>query len=378
MADHENDDADQRPAAANGGGPRQGGPRQGGPRQGGPRQGGPRRDAPRRDGPRRDGRQGERERGGQRAGRQQGRGAGGAPRAGGRRDDRGSREQGRDARRDDRRTDRAGRPERAEPRIPEEVTGHELDRQVRGELGTLSRENAKQVARHLVMVFQLLDDDPKAALEHAVAAQRRAGRVGLVREAAGIAAYRAGEYEHALRELRTARRLTGSQQQLPLMADCERGLGRPERALDLAAGPEVRQLDRAGQLEMLMVAAGARQDLGQPESAVVLLQVPELTRRGAPGHARLLSAYADALAAAGRQSEAEDWLRRAAAADTAGETGAASRLGLAGPDDDLITDLLEGDEDADGQGEETADTVDETVGGADGQHATEAPTDDRR
>ena len=33
----------------------------------------------------------------------------------------------------------------------------------------------------------------------------------------------------ALRELRTYRRITGRDDQLPLMADCERGLGRPER-----------------------------------------------------------------------------------------------------------------------------------------------------
>ena len=228
-----------------------------------------------------------------------------------------------------------------EPPVPDAVTGRELDKHVRAELGTLSKENATQVARHLVMTFSLLDTDPAAALTHAMAAQRRAGRVGLVREAAGLAAYRAGEFEQALRELRTARRLTGSQDHLPVMADCERGLGRPERALALAAGPEAKQLDREGQLELLIVAAGARADLGQHESAVVMLQVPELTRPSAVGHARLASAYADALAAVGRHEEATEWLRRAAAADPDGETGAAERLGLGSGDDDEITDLLE-------------------------------------
>jgi hypothetical protein len=215
------------------------------------------------------------------------------------------------------------------------------------------------------MTYSLLEDDPKAALEHAAAAQRRAGRVGLVREAAGLAAYRAGEYELALRELRTARRLTGSQVHLPVMADCERGLGRPERALELASSPEVKQLDRAGQIEMLIVAAGARQDKGQFDAAVVMLQVPELTRaRGPqPAIARLMSAYADALEAAGREDEAQTWLRRAAAADVDGLTGAAERLGLDVHDGvhGEVVDLLGDDPD---DGTETADGEDQPKGGS--------------
>lgn len=240
-----------------------------------------------------------------------------------------------------------------EPALPEDVTGRELDRHVRGELGTLSKENATQVARHLVMTFRLLDEDPATALQHALAAQRRAGRVGLVREAAGLAAYRAGDFEQALRELRTARRLTGTQEHLPVMADCERGLGRPERALALAAGPEANSLDRQGQVELVMVAAGARLDLGQHEAALATLQVPELRKPGAVGHARLLSAYADALEAAGRPQEAREWLERAAAADVEGETGAAERLGIG--DEDVILDVLDdvADENGGGPGHET-------------------------
>ena len=233
------------------------------------------------------------------------------------------------------------------------MTGAELDRQVRGELGTLSRDNATAVARHLVMTARLLGDDPEAAYAHAMAAQRRAGRVGLVREAAGIAAYQVGRYEEALRELRTARRLTGSSEHLPVMADCERGLGRPERAIELAATPEARELDRAGELELLMVCAGARQDLGQLEAAVVMLQVPELRAQLRSGsvesrvtRARLMSAYADALAAAGRTAESRTWLEKAADEDDSAVTGAAERLGRYG--DEYIVDVLDDDDDDDG------------------------------
>ncbi len=197
---------------------------------------------------------------------------------------------------------RAPRP--VEPPLPEDVTGKELDADVRRDLSGLSGENATAVARHLVQVARLLDDDPALALEHARAAQRRAGRVGAVREATGLAAYRAGEYEEALRELRTARRITGSQEHLPVMADCERGLGRPERALDAAAGPAADALDRAGRIELAIVVAGARRDLGQADAAVLELRLPELTASVPPGlresQARLQEAYDDALAAAGR------------------------------------------------------------------------------
>jgi len=192
-----------------------------------------------------------------------------------------------------------------EPQVPDEVTGTELDKDVRRDLGALAADNATAVARHLVMVARLLDEDPARALEHARAAQRRAGRVGAVREAAGLAAYRAGEYEEALRELRTARRLTGSQEHLPVMADCERGLGRPERALEAATSPAAAQLDRAGQIELAMVVAGARGDLGEHDAAVLELQLPELTGTVPPhlreAQERLREAHDDALVAAGRR-----------------------------------------------------------------------------
>ena len=161
------------------------------------------------------------------------------------------------------------------------MTGSELDAPLRRELAGLAKENATTVARHLVVVGLLLDEDPETAYAHAMAARHRAGRVGSVREVAGVAAYRAGRYDEALAELRAARRITGSPAVLPMMADAERGLGRPERALALAASPEAATLDRAGRVEMTIVAAGARRDLGQTAAAVLALQLPELRARGA-------------------------------------------------------------------------------------------------
>lgn len=211
--------------------------------------------------------------------------------------------------------------------IDEDVTGRELDNEIRAELSALSGPAAAAVARHLVMAQRLLDDDPDRAHEHALAARRRAGRIGVVREAAGVTAYRAGRYADALSELRAARRMTGSAEYLPMMADAERGLGRPQRALDLSHDPAVTGLDTSGRVEMLIVAAGARGDLGEFEAAAVSLQVPELRSSAREGWvARLRYAYADALLGAGRRQEAARWFARAADADDDGETDAAERV----------------------------------------------------
>ncbi len=88
----------------------------------------------------------------------------------------------------------------------------------------------------------------------------------------------------ALSELRTARRITGSNIHLPVMADAERGMGRPERALELAHSPEARSLDADAKIELLIVESGARNDLGEHEAAVVVLQIPDLdTKKAQPG-----------------------------------------------------------------------------------------------
>ncbi len=205
------------------------------------------------------------------------------------------------------------------------------------------------------MAGRLLDTDPNTAYQHAMAAAQRAGRVALVREAAGLAAYAAGEFEVALRELRAAARMSGQHDLLPVMADCERGLGRPERAIALAASPEAARLDRAAQVEMRIVAAGARRDLGQVEAAVVTLQCRELSSAAdAEWVARLRYAYADALLAAGRRSEAITWFERAAQADAEGLTDADERLAeLSGV---VFVDLESGEDVADLEaGEDVAD-----------------------
>lgn len=216
----------------------------------------------------------------------------------------------------------------------------------------MSKENAEGVAQHLVMVARRLEEeDYPAALAHAETVVRRAGRVPAAREALGFVAYRMGDYARALTEFRTVRRLSGSSHLLPLMIDCERGLGRPERALELLRSPEARGLGPEDQIEMLIVGSGIRRDMGQPQAAVLALQssVEGPTR---PWSGRLYYAYADALLEAGRESDAREWFARAAIADEEGLTDAGERVdeldGVAVVEesdaDDLSADDLSGDD----------------------------------
>lgn len=239
------------------------------------------------------------------------------------------------------------KPKLPEPRIAEGVTGKELDRSVHQQLRTLSKENAEGVAQHLVMVAALLEaEDFEGAEAHAETAVRRAGRVPAAREALGLVAYRKGEWARALSEFRTARRLSGSSHMLALMVDCERGLGRPERALELATSPEAKTLAVEERVELAIVVSGIRRDLGQLEASRQALEIPQL--RGTarkPWSARLAYAYAEAVLSLGQDEEARTWFARATAVDEELETDAADRL--AELDGIILTDLLDGEDDAD-------------------------------
>ena len=213
------------------------------------------------------------------------------------------------------------------PPLADSIVATALDPAARRDLGGLQKDLAEAVARHLVAAGSLVDEDPQAALAHARYARRRASRIAVVREAAGIAAYHAGEWAEALAELRAARRMGGGPGHLAVMADVERAMGRPERAIEVARGPEARELARDTQVELAIVVAGARRDLGELDAAVVGLQIPELDpARRDPWSARLFYAYADNLLAAGRESDALQWFVHAMDADADGETDADARV----------------------------------------------------
>ena len=213
------------------------------------------------------------------------------------------------------------------PPIPPDIEANQLAPEIRRELSTLDRATADAVARHLVAAGELIGDDPEAALSHARAARARSGRIAAIREAVGIAAYHCGDWAQALAELRAARRMGSKSPLLPLVVDCERGLGRPERAIELARGSEAAELSGDEADELRIVAAGARADLGQLEPALTILSTPQLdpTRSGTTA-ARLFYAYAETLLRLDRAGEALQWFLHAAAADIEGVTDAEDRV----------------------------------------------------
>ncbi|GAA1330124.1 MULTISPECIES: hypothetical protein [Brachybacterium] len=220
-----------------------------------------------------------------------------------------------------------------EPEIPAGITGAELDKEIRGELRGLSKETAERVSQHLVAAFALEEVAPEVSQEHARFAARLGGRVGVVREMNGILAYRAGDYSTAVRELRTSLRITGRTDVLPMIADAERGQGRPERALDIAASDEAAGLGVDASIELMIVVAGAYADTGDVETALRTLDIPALRHKvNGRWQVRLWVAYADLLELAGRGDEAHRWLVLAADADTEGLTDAGERLGRPAPE----------------------------------------------
>ncbi|MFJ4252165.1 primosomal protein [Microbacterium sp. NPDC090003] len=264
------------------------------------------------------------------------------------------------------------RPRFDEPQIPEEVTARDLNGAARNELKTLSKENAEHVARHLAMASRLIDEDPALAHEHALAASRSAGRIAIVRETLGITAYATEDFALALRELRTFRRISGKDDQIALMVDSERGIGRPDRALETGRAVDRSTLATPVRVALAIAMSGARLDQGDLELALGELEIPELDPdRAFEWSPALFAARAAVLEDLGRDDEAAFWTHRAEVA--------AEALGIdeAGDEEIFIEDgLIEGEfddvEDAeDVSGSETAEGPDSEPADADDEPSVE-------
>ncbi|MEN9872737.1 MAG: hypothetical protein RL450_672 [Actinomycetota bacterium] len=195
------------------------------------------------------------------------------------------------------------------PLIPSEITPEDIDMGVRVQLKTLTAENAEMVARHLAMVNLLIESDPELAHKHALAASRRAGRLAIVHETLGVTAYTVGDYSLALRELLTHRRLSGSNEQLPLIVDSERGMGRPARALEAVTGLDRKKLPVGVRINLAVALSGARLDLGDAKNAKLELEIPELTPKQVfPQSPLLFRAYAEVLRELGQDGDSWDEL----------------------------------------------------------------------
>ena len=246
------------------------------------------------------------------------------------------------------------------PSVLPEVAADQLDRMARRELSGLSKEDADFVAKHLVMASLVVGDDPALAHQHALAALAKGPRVPVVRETLGITSYLTGDFALCLRELRTHRRLSGQNTQLPMMVDAERGLGRPERGIELARGVSREGMPDQWAVELAIALSGCRLDLGQLDQALDELHIPQLDPTTAFSYSPdLFDAYAVVLEDLGRADEAALWSKRADVARKALDDRNVDDYGEVGDvfdtlDDSLVDDVAEVDVDASAMPEDTS------------------------
>ena len=125
------------------------------------------------------------------------------------------------------------RPRHDDPELPDDVSSSDLDRLARNELKTLTKDNAEWVAKHLAMAARLIDEDPELAHRHVTSAARRAGRIAIVRETLAVTAYATGDFVSPCASCAPTAGSRARNDQIALMVDSERGVGRPDRALEL-------------------------------------------------------------------------------------------------------------------------------------------------
>jgi tetratricopeptide (TPR) repeat protein len=196
------------------------------------------------------------------------------------------------------------------PAVPADITGEELEKKIAYQIASLTPSNAKSVARHLIALERFLETDPERAYLHGKEIAFRAGRLGFVRERAGVAALRAGHHKEALKELRAASRISGSIELEPFIAQCEAALGNARKALEIAGSVSESKLSKAGRVEMRIAASTARASLGQFDAAVLTLKCKELNESDPAWSRRLRKSYYEALLKAGRKDDAEEFLAR--------------------------------------------------------------------
>jgi tetratricopeptide (TPR) repeat protein len=134
------------------------------------------------------------------------------------------------------------------------------------------------------------------------------------RELLGLAYYRAGRWSEAARELSAFRRLTGSTEQNPVIADCYRAMHKPDKAIEYCDEVKPGRVDEGVYYEAQIVAAGALADMRRMDEAIARLETLNLEPEGAePHHVRAWYALGDLLQKRGRFTQAREWFEAAAA-----------------------------------------------------------------
>lgn len=192
-----------------------------------------------------------------------------------------------------------------EPKMPKGIEWSMLSTDDRERLRGLSKEHAENIGLHILAAYTLEERDPELALEHAKWVAHQASRIDFARETLAFVAYRQGDYKLALREFRTAFRMNGFLDYLPFIADCERGMGEPKKAIETAMSDDAKYLRGESKAEMFLVYAGALGDLELWDKAIEIVHTLGCSK-GLAGEYRMRAVQAEQyfLEQAGRSDEA--------------------------------------------------------------------------
>ena len=192
-----------------------------------------------------------------------------------------------------------------EPKMPKGIEWSMLSTDDRERLRGLSKEHAENIGLHILAAYTLEERDPELALEHAKWVAHQASRIDFARETLAFVASRQGDYKLALREFRSAFRMNGFLDYLPFIADCERGMGEPKKAIETAMSDDAKYLRGESKAEMFLVYAGALGDLELWNKAIEIVHTLGRSK-GLAGEYRMRAVQAEQyfLEQAGRSDEA--------------------------------------------------------------------------
>jgi tetratricopeptide (TPR) repeat protein len=150
----------------------------------------------------------------------------------------------------------------------------ELPRAVRDELRAVTDGRiAADLERRMTNAAQAYERDRyKEALQAIKPVVDQAPESAAARELYGLTLYRLGRWRQAAKELRLVHELTGSLDQHPVVADCERALGHLDQVTKLWDEMRREGVDKEVLVEGRLVMAGALADAGQLDHAIELLQ----------------------------------------------------------------------------------------------------------
>lgn len=190
------------------------------------------------------------------------------------------------------------------------VTSGQLPRWVRDEIvRSTGKEKREPALFHLAKGMEAFADERyRSAIPEFRKAKELSPRAATVRELLGLAAYRSGQWEEALRELRTFRRITGDLTHTPVELDCLRALGRQDGVATTWKMIQDADLRPETQHEARVVYASHLLDEGRPRDAWAVIRPARLVSSPSPAELRRWFVAARVALAAGDREAARKLL----------------------------------------------------------------------